>query len=184
MDSLDKNLLIKTALLLDLSDLIKLCRANKRINNLLCNNQDFWRQKLFHDYPYTIGQFPNNSNYKYIYERTKNAVIFEKDLDEISEGVGKENKEIDWRQAKYLIINVTDFYLAERISIRPEFIFDKKIPHEAEQEFIFNLILLFNEKASQQLYDNIIKEQKDHNFESDNEEEDENEENESDTQSE
>src|SRR5581483_5626728 len=89
-----------------------------------------------------------------------------------------ENKEIDWRQAKYLIINVTDFYLAERISIRPEFIFDKKIPHEAEQEFIFNL------KASQQLYDNIIKEQKDHNFESDNEEENENEENESDTQSE
>ena len=46
MDKLDKNLLIETAIELDLEDLISLCQVSKRMRSILCDNKDFWMRKL------------------------------------------------------------------------------------------------------------------------------------------
>ena len=43
-------------------DLLSLCKTSKRMNDLLCANDTFWRQKLYKDYPETIGKFQNVEN--------------------------------------------------------------------------------------------------------------------------
>ena len=54
-ESIDKNLLIKIALQLNSTDLISLCQTCKRMNHLLCENELFWQQKLYKDYPPSDG---------------------------------------------------------------------------------------------------------------------------------
>jgi len=70
---INKDILIKLALDLDIPDLISLCRTNKSINNKICNNNNFWRIKLNKEYPNTIGLF-QNVDYRKIY----NSIINKK----------------------------------------------------------------------------------------------------------
>jgi hypothetical protein len=105
MESIDRNVLIQLALDLDLPDLLALCSSSKRTNQILCDNDNFWRLKLSRDYPYTQGKFINaDKEEKYfqnIYRKTKNAVIFKKDFDEFM----KQN-DVDWQKVKYLDVNI------------------------------------------------------------------------------
>lgn len=59
MEKLNKDELMLLALQLDNASLNKLCLTSKRMNKLLCDNKDFWRNKLYKEYPYTVGKFSN-----------------------------------------------------------------------------------------------------------------------------
>ena len=51
LENLNKDELILIALELDTPSLLKLCQSNKRFNNIVCNNQNMWRNKLIKDFP-------------------------------------------------------------------------------------------------------------------------------------
>lgn len=51
MDKLSKDTLILLALELNISDVLSLCRTKKMINEKVCENRNFWRQKLEIDFP-------------------------------------------------------------------------------------------------------------------------------------
>ena len=51
MDKFPKEMLIEIALELNMKNIIKFCRTNKKINSAVCENENFWRQKLLKDYP-------------------------------------------------------------------------------------------------------------------------------------
>ena len=56
-------------MLLDLPELLSFCSSSKRINNVLCKNNTFWRNKLLKEHP-NILPLIADSNYTYreIYE--------------------------------------------------------------------------------------------------------------------
>ena len=50
MNQLNKDEIFVIALMLDFTDILSLCRANKRINQFVCQNKHFWIRKLKQDY--------------------------------------------------------------------------------------------------------------------------------------
>tara|TARA_R110001599_G_scaffold44889_5_gene133243 strand:- start:94 stop:678 length:585 start_codon:yes stop_codon:yes gene_type:complete len=67
MDILDKDILVLFALELDLPELLSLCRTSKRINNLLCQNNNFWRRKIEKEHPKLLQYYPTDE-YKELYQ--------------------------------------------------------------------------------------------------------------------
>ena len=64
---MDNNVLRLLALELDLPSLLNLCLSNKRLNREICENNHFWRNKLYKDYPETQGRvFGNNLRKVYL----------------------------------------------------------------------------------------------------------------------
>jgi hypothetical protein len=51
MESLPKDVLVYLALELNLVDIVSLCKSNKNIDNKICKNQYFWRNKINKEYP-------------------------------------------------------------------------------------------------------------------------------------
>ena len=52
MDKLPKDVVALLAIDLDYVDILKLCRSSSRMNRFLCQNEDFWRNKLYKTYPF------------------------------------------------------------------------------------------------------------------------------------
>ena len=50
METLPRDVLIKTILELHINDITKLCQTSKRINDLICESDEFWRLKLYQDF--------------------------------------------------------------------------------------------------------------------------------------
>jgi len=50
MEELHRNIVPEIAIKLPWSDIISLCMTSKRLNTLICNNDNFWRQKMAYDY--------------------------------------------------------------------------------------------------------------------------------------
>lgn len=64
---MDNNLLRLIALDMDLPSLLNLCLSNKRLNREVCENNHFWRTKLYKEYPETKGKiFGNNVRKVYL----------------------------------------------------------------------------------------------------------------------
>ncbi len=105
---MDKNVLLIMALELDMSSLYKLCSTNKKMNNLICNNQIFWRKKLNIEYPNTIDKFPYRSDFRTIYRSLKNK-------EEVTyyTFMANENPPIIFDFIKRDPINDTDYEFAE-----------------------------------------------------------------------
>ena len=55
METQPKEILILYALDLDLPELINFCRSNKIINDKVCNNKDFWFQRLYKDFDFDLN---------------------------------------------------------------------------------------------------------------------------------
>jgi len=73
MENLNKDMLIKLGLELKLPDLLKFCSSEKRINEKVCNNKDFWLNKLLLDFPdYKILKLDKSLReiYRLLYELT------------------------------------------------------------------------------------------------------------------
>lgn len=67
METLNKDVLLKLALDLDLASLVKFCKSSKRINATVCNDNMFWFNKLRKDYPNAFD-VPQGSDYEKIYK--------------------------------------------------------------------------------------------------------------------
>ncbi len=50
LEQLPRDVLFYFALEFDLPTVLSLCRTSKRLNQNLCQSDEFWSQKLFHDY--------------------------------------------------------------------------------------------------------------------------------------
>jgi hypothetical protein len=68
MDKFPKDMLIQVALDLDMVHIIKFCKTNKRVNSAVCENENFWRQKLLKDYPnhFQLSQVQESYRKKYL----------------------------------------------------------------------------------------------------------------------
>lgn len=66
---LNRDELFLIAMDLNISSLINLCKSSKKINEKICNNNGFWRNKLYKDYPNAL-MIPNNiiTDYKTLYK--------------------------------------------------------------------------------------------------------------------
>ena len=67
-----KDVLIMMMLDLDLPDVLKMCRSNKRFNEILCQNPLFWRKKLEKEYPKL--DISNVKDYKGLYSYLKRKI--------------------------------------------------------------------------------------------------------------
>ena len=65
---MNKDILIKLAIELDLPDIIKLCRTNHKVNNLVCKNDIFWMKKFKHDYDFPTINKPDDISWKEFYK--------------------------------------------------------------------------------------------------------------------
>ncbi len=59
MENLPKDIKRKIALELSPKDLIELCLTSKNLYKTVCEDEEFWRIKLFHDYPEVKSYFSN-----------------------------------------------------------------------------------------------------------------------------
>lgn len=75
MEQINKDLLIKIALLLDMEDILQLCNSSTKINKLICKNDNFWEQKLLHDYDIYSYEVPKNVSHKDYYNHVTNESI-------------------------------------------------------------------------------------------------------------
>ena len=60
--------LVLLAMELNYADVIKFCPTFKKNNKYICQNNNFWRNKLDKDYPYTKNFDKNNKKlYNFLY---------------------------------------------------------------------------------------------------------------------
>ena len=95
METLPKDVAIEMALNLSPPDLINFCAASK-IQNRVCNSNDFWRRKIHKDYPETIGQVIENPKEFYIQKFT----YVSRNLEKLQEMIIA--KSFPFRFSKYL----------------------------------------------------------------------------------
>jgi hypothetical protein len=137
MENLDKNVLRLLALDLAMPDILKLCLTSKKFNSEICKNNNFWRNKLYRDYPQTINKFPGKSDFRKIYLSLYNKVKTQYYT------IISYNDEIDgktlipkfWSYIKKSPLKEEDYDLAEKLY--PDF-----IEREGE-DFGFNMIGVF-----------------------------------------
>ena len=65
MNKLPKDVIVLLALDLTLPDIISLCQTKKRIDQIICQNPNFWRQKIQRDFP--GAKYDQGDNPKQIY---------------------------------------------------------------------------------------------------------------------
>ena len=84
-DRLPKDVLIETVVKFDIADIYQFCNTYPHHRDTICNNDNFWRRKLKHDYgiDYT-GIYPE---YRYVYHNLRDWQI-------LLEGVNKNNLEL------------------------------------------------------------------------------------------
>ena len=68
-DQLTKDVIIYLALLMDLPEIIKFCRINKNINDVVCDNNVFWLNKTKKDFPWI--DVTGIKNYKSLYKQLR-----------------------------------------------------------------------------------------------------------------
>ena len=68
MEDLSKDELIYIAMMLDLPDILSLCKSKKRFNEVICKQDIFWYNKIKQDYPHITDLELYGENYKQIYK--------------------------------------------------------------------------------------------------------------------
>lgn len=63
---LSKDTLIYMAMMLDLPDILALCKTNSKINQIICQNERFWLNKIKRDYPQK--ELKPGTNYREMYK--------------------------------------------------------------------------------------------------------------------
>ena len=66
-DFLPSETIIEIALRLPVSDISLYCQTSKRFNDMICNNNYFWREKFLYDYGPPEDDV-NITSWKYAYE--------------------------------------------------------------------------------------------------------------------
>ena len=92
MDKLPKDIVALLAIDLDYVDILKFCRSSSRMNRFICQNEDFWRNKLYKTYPfarklqekYPIGNF--RKFYGDVEREIKNIKVIPKDREDRTGG--------------------------------------------------------------------------------------------------
>lgn len=63
---LSRDALIYMALMLDLPEILSLCESSSKINKIVCQNQEFWYNKIKREYP--EKNIDNKTNYRETYK--------------------------------------------------------------------------------------------------------------------
>lgn len=118
MEKASKDALIKIALLLDLEDILPLCKTSSKFNEMICKNDDFWKQKLLNDYDIFSYEVPKNTThknyYRYLTEKSIIEVMYLKKIKLLEQKI-KPNTylnnvllrafEMNWQEAVELLID-------------------------------------------------------------------------------
>ena len=71
MEQLPRDVLVYMAMMLDLPDILSLCNSNSKFNEKVCNNEQFWYNKIRQDYPDINNLDKYGSTYRQIYRNIK-----------------------------------------------------------------------------------------------------------------
>lgn len=71
---LNPDVLRMLAMELDLPSIIKFCKTNKTVNKSVCQNNMFWRNKLYRDFPDALTDIPSGAKYEKIYKTYANVL--------------------------------------------------------------------------------------------------------------
>ncbi len=66
--------ILNIALFLPLRNIIPLCQTSKKFNDIICDNEYFWRQKFIQDYKFVPTYY--TGNWKNLYQNYKNVWVF------------------------------------------------------------------------------------------------------------
>lgn len=90
-EDLPNDVIRQMALDLTSEDIFNLCLTNKRFNKVICDDENFWRNKLKRDFPQDRKRLENES-WKQFYERLKSEIPVEipDDIDEILQAYQEE----------------------------------------------------------------------------------------------
>ncbi len=73
LDDLLPDALVYMALMMDVPDILSLCNTNSKFNRYICENGDFWLQRLGKDYNIGINDIPDGTSYRQYYKNIYNA---------------------------------------------------------------------------------------------------------------
>lgn len=168
ISDLSRDELISIGMILDLPELVSFCKASKKINNILCKNNSFWRNKILKDHPNILPLLADISyNFKEIYE----DMYLNKDIDVYSvkytidpldiQGIVKgyiEEFIIVDNEYKDIPIGSKVYVL---VSNRPDILFEYPIISNKREELEYMvireiLIQMENEDMGQDVIDNEI----------------------------
>lgn len=168
LDTLPKNVLYGLALDLKPKELYKLCLTNKKLDELICNNDNFWKEKLYKDYPETIGvfNFTYKGLFKRLYERTYKALFRFRDFEELNKSFKLHI--VDWDLFTEFIINIKQITTFFNNEVNNEYLIIEMYPkinthdkdsddaitksYQVEMRMIFNM-----SKFEQKIYDRYRK---------------------------
>ena len=76
MNNLNKDIFTLLAMELDYDDIMKFCTSSKKINNAVCKNNDFWRNKFHQKYFFKAS----SNNFRQLYKIFNNTIPLENEI--------------------------------------------------------------------------------------------------------
>jgi hypothetical protein len=70
LDSLPKDLIVYMAMGMSLDTIWRFCRTSNRLNDLVCDNERFWVDKLANEFPGEAEKKPSDSTFREHYQKT------------------------------------------------------------------------------------------------------------------
>lgn len=132
LDKLPRDVLIYIALQMDLPEILSLCRTSSRINEIVCENDKFWMNKVMREYPKIF-----NSRHRYKYGKT---------FKEIHEYVSQEYIYIDLSyKIEHSYYDEDDFENSDEINLGIEMEIDTRIPPTVLKDLIYDVLKEFGQ---------------------------------------
>ena len=117
MENLPKDVLVLLAMEMGYADVLRFCTSSKRINRLVCENENFWRNKLYQTYPFSKRlqeKFTPITNYREFYRTV------EQQIKQVTTTGFKPKKLIGFNLPSYIAPNLSRFLMQADIGVIPD----------------------------------------------------------------
>ena len=111
MDTLSKDVLVLLAMELNYTDIIKFCSTSKNINKYVYQNNDFWRNKLYKEYPFSRNLDTTNSRKLY------HEIVKELDIEKVNTFTEEDINVTEFDTPVYLRPELVDFLLQADLGV-------------------------------------------------------------------
>jgi hypothetical protein len=116
MEKLPKDVLVLLAIDLDYADILRLCKSSSRMNRFVCQNENFWRNKLYKIYPFArkLQEKYPISNFKKFYRDVEMQL---QSTNAIQDGVN--NEMIDFGTPYFIRPELVNFFMYTDFGLIP-----------------------------------------------------------------
>jgi hypothetical protein len=148
MERANKDVLIELALNLDPPSLTRLCQTSKRMNEIICDNEIFWRKKIEKERPGILDLIKiginNPLNYKQIYEDLylNNYVFSVKYVSNPLQIYGAIQGILE--EYDFIIAEDTDLQIGDKawvvVTTRPDISFENPLIFKTKKQAVENIV--------------------------------------------